>query len=306
MKATSALVFRLVTVANFACIAMLVSAGCKTVTRVEEKPLASSKEIPVEMTALESIPPATQAALLYAGKLEEQDQVTEAANIYEQLLTEHPDNKVALHRLAVIHSQLGNFDKAENYFHEVISLDHNNAEILCDFGFNCFLQNKLIDAEKSYLSALNINGDIKRLHNNLAILYARTNRADHAMDQFRAAGCDPVTARQNLVSVMNDTNLESVPPALPFDSRPAPTSDSWQPEGSTSVPVINFSSPPSQHISNPMASSWQAATDGFNSSESPEIAQVAFWEPVDQSSPSKIVQQNAPSAVMSSRRKHMK
>jgi hypothetical protein len=249
------------------------------------------------------MPSATQAAILYARGLEEQGQVAEAATVYEQLLAEHSDNSVALHRLAVINSQLGNFDKADKYFREVMSLDHDNPEILSDFGYNCFLQNKLIDAEKSYLAALNLKSNSQRLHNNLAVLYARTNRADHAVEQFRAAGCDPVTARKNLLSAMHEFDLPVVSPALPFDTRPTPTSDSQRSGESTSVPVINFSAPPLQHMGNPAASIEQHDSVSSAASHVAEVAQAAFWEPVKQPPRSTIAQQDPPSGLTSSRRK---
>ncbi len=297
---------RLITFANLACLAMFVSTGCKTVTRVEQKPAIASA-IPVEMTARQPMPSATQTTLLYARQLEEQGKASEAASIYEQLLVEQADNSVALHRLAVIHSQLGEFEKAEQYFQEVISLDPHNAEVLCDFGFNCFLQNKLIDAEKSYLSALNKGSDIKRLHNNLAVLYARTDRADHALEQFRAAGCDPATARQNLFAAKHDPSRQSRSIRPPVDAQPATNSIQQQPKRSTNAPIImNFSSAPSRHLDNPMTAMGPTQSDGFDAGRLPEIAQVAFWEPVAEVAPASIAQQAKPSDVTSSRRTYAK
>ena len=219
MNLTNFSTLRLIALANFACLLIVGSAGCQTVTRtVERQPVAAST--PVQMTAQQSVPSATQATILYARQLEQQDRVLEAANIYEQLLAEQGDIPVVIHRLAVINSQLGNFNAAETYFRKGISLDQHNAELLCDFGFNCFLQNRMIEAENSYLSALNINRDLKRLRNNLAVLYARTDRGDLAFEQFCAAGCNQETARENLQTVTIDQR--NTPIVIPAPPQPLP------------------------------------------------------------------------------------
>ena len=292
MKAPRVSLIRLVTVVNLACLACVAATGCQTVTQVAEKPQAAS-EAPIVMTAQQSIPSATQVTLLYARQLEQQEKLLEAATIYEQLLAEQGDNPVAWHRLAVVQSKIGNVDKADGYFHKAISLDHENAELLCDFGFNCFLQNRLIDAENNYLTALSMNSDIKRLHNNLAVLYARTNRTHYAFEHFRAAGCDSLTARQNLTAVLRGPDLLISPPAPTYDSPAIWSSDPYD----SPMPIDDFSpaiSAPLHHDGIPMTMSERAA-----------VGQVAFWKSLDDARPREPVEDVYPYAEASSRRQPM-
>ena len=73
-----------------------------------------------------------------------------------------------------------------------------NAELLCDFGYSCYLQNDLPKAEQYYQAAINVKPDFERAHNNLGQVLARTGRQNDALRHFKYAGCDPTQATANL------------------------------------------------------------------------------------------------------------
>jgi Flp pilus assembly protein TadD len=79
-----------------------------------------------------------------------------------------------------------------------MQLDPNNAQIVCDYGYYCYLRQDLREAQRHFEHALQLDPKLKRAHNNLGLVYARTGRPDHALQQFTMAGLNPGDARANL------------------------------------------------------------------------------------------------------------
>jgi hypothetical protein len=79
-----------------------------------------------------------------------------------------------------------------------MKLDPKNAEIVCDYGYYCYLRQDWKAAHQHFERALQLNPNLKRAHNNLGLVYARTHRPDDALRQFTMAGLNPGDARANL------------------------------------------------------------------------------------------------------------
>jgi tetratricopeptide (TPR) repeat protein len=101
----------------------------------------------------------------------------------------------ALHRLAVLHDGKGEFETSEEFYRAALSQDPNNAELLCDWGYRCYLHRDFQQAEACLRKALSLKNGFARAHNNLGLLLGRTGRCDEALDEFARAGCSEPGAR---------------------------------------------------------------------------------------------------------------
>lgn len=131
-----------------------------------------------------------------ARALEKHGELELAIAAFQRLREEH-GTAAALHRLGVLYDQRGDFKKANACYQEAIELLPDNAELVCDAGYSRYLQGDWLASEDHLQRALAINPLMKRAHNNLALLYTRTNRPQEAIAAFRVAAEDEKTARDN-------------------------------------------------------------------------------------------------------------
>ena len=87
-------------------------------------------------------------------------------------------------------------------YREAIALAPHDPEIIADQGYSFYLQNRYAEAEKSLKRALELNEDLPRARNNLAMVLARSEKLDDSFAEFRRAGSDITDAHVNLAYVM--------------------------------------------------------------------------------------------------------
>jgi Tfp pilus assembly protein PilF len=133
--------------------------------------------------------------------LEKKGKTEEAIEAYSQIIEAH-DSAVALHRLAVLSDQKGEFERSIQYYERALALDPNNADILCDIGYSFYLQRRWAESEDMLRKAISLTPKLPRAHNNLGLLLARSGRNDEALHQFRTAGCTESESRVNLAFVL--------------------------------------------------------------------------------------------------------
>ena len=106
------------------------------------------------------------------------------------------DDKLAraYHRLALMHEKTGRGSESKDLLLQAIELDPKNAEIVCDYGYWCYLRQDWVESEKQFERAIKLDPGLKRAHNNLGLLYARTERPEDALQQFTLAGLSPADA----------------------------------------------------------------------------------------------------------------
>src|SRR5690606_18765688 len=112
---------------------------------------------------------------------ERQGQLVPAKLKYEEILAGNPKHVDARHRLAVIHSRLGNLDEADRYFQEALDLAPNNAEVWCDLGYALHMHNDTAAAEEALNQALQCDPGNKRAIINLALVLGQQNRFDESL-----------------------------------------------------------------------------------------------------------------------------
>lgn len=130
--------------------------------------------------------------------LEEAGNLSEAEVAYRNALAKDPKRADAEQRLAILADDRGDQAEAERRFDRALKLDPNNPEILCDRGYNLYLQRRWSEAEATLRKALAVDPRHARSRSNLGLVLAHQGDDDAALAEFIKAGCDPIDARSNL------------------------------------------------------------------------------------------------------------
>jgi Tfp pilus assembly protein PilF len=139
-----------------------------------------------------------QVQMVMGDSLAKEGNYEAAQAAYEAALRNDDKLARAYHRLALMKEKSGKGGDANELFLRAMQLDPKNAEIVCDYGYYCYLRHDLRGAQQHFNHALQLDPNLKRAHNNLGLVYARTGRPDHALQQFARAGLNPADARANL------------------------------------------------------------------------------------------------------------
>jgi len=138
-----------------------------------------------------------------ARSLENQGQTDQAIKVYLEVLKKDNRRVDACHRLALLYDKKGDGEAARTYYQIALKKDPKNADLLCDFGYSCYLRKQWADAETGFRRAIALDHDHARAHNNLGLLLAHTNRPSEALQEFATAGCSEAAARSNLAFALS-------------------------------------------------------------------------------------------------------
>jgi len=166
--------------------------------RLGQAPAASPAEAPKPLRPEQK----ADIQIAMARSLERQGRTDDAKKMYLQAIQAAPKRADAHHLLALLYDRNGECRAAEKYYQQALDLDAQNAELHCDLGYNYYLQQRWQDAESRLRCALELAPDLRRAHNNLALLLARTGREREALEEFMRAGASPAEAHANLANVL--------------------------------------------------------------------------------------------------------
>jgi Tfp pilus assembly protein PilF len=130
--------------------------------------------------------------------LEEGADPSQAEAAYRKSIQNNPKRADAHARLAIVLCQKGAFNEATKEFAAALRLDPKNPDILCDRGYNFYLQRRWSEAESDFRQSLALDASHARSHNNLGLVFARQGDGDQAVAEFLRAGCDLSDAKANL------------------------------------------------------------------------------------------------------------
>ncbi len=133
-----------------------------------------------------------------ARSLENQGQTDQAIKVYLEVLKKDNRRVDACHRLALLYDKKGEGEAARTYYQTALKKDPKNPDLVCDFGYSCYLRKQWADAESGFRRAIALAPSHARAHNNLGLLLARTNHPGEALEEFAKAGCTEAAARSNL------------------------------------------------------------------------------------------------------------
>lgn len=153
---------------------------------------------------------ASDLRLALAKMVDQQGSTDEAISNYEQMLASDPQNLALVRRLAVLYDKKGQPEKAEPYYQRALHANAKDASLLCDYGYHCYLQRRWSDAEVHLRRSVELEPHQARAHGNLALVLARTQRVDEALQQFAEAGCSQADAHANVAfALASEAQVES-------------------------------------------------------------------------------------------------
>lgn len=197
-----------------AAAAVLSGSGCQSGFK-GIRTAAAPKSRPVEVEP-EPEPDLTDGQVIdiqssMARTMEQRGDLKAAKAAWSQLLERDPENAQAAWRLAVITDRLGHFDKSESLYRRAVKSDPQNVELLCDYGYSLYLQQRWAESARLLERAAELEPENARVQNNLGLLYANTERLQEAALAFQRAGCSVEESRSNLglVAAMNGRTAEA-------------------------------------------------------------------------------------------------
>jgi Tfp pilus assembly protein PilF len=161
----------------------------------ERKVVVEKQEVPAPKVTEKNF---AQVQLAIGDTLAREGNFERAEAAYQAALRNDKSLAGAYHRLARLHEKSGSADDSKELFQKALELEPNNAEIVCDYGYWFYLRKDWKESQRQFQRALQLNPDLKRAHNNLGLLYARTGRPNEALEQFALAGLNPADAHANL------------------------------------------------------------------------------------------------------------
>jgi Tfp pilus assembly protein PilF len=184
-----------------AAAVVLSGSGCQSMFR-GNRTAAAPKPRPAEVVS-ELEPDLTDGQVIdiqssIARTMEQRGDLKAARAAWSQLLERDQQNTQAAWRLAVVTDRLGHFDKSETFYRRAVKSDPQNVELLCDYGYSLYLQQRWAESGRLLERAAELEPENPRVQNNLGLLYASTERLQEASVAFRRAGCTAEESRSNL------------------------------------------------------------------------------------------------------------
>ncbi|MDA1051394.1 MAG: tetratricopeptide repeat protein [Planctomycetota bacterium] len=171
-----------------AIVGLLVTSGCHLIKTAPPSPPPVSLEDSAE----------TRMSL--AKLRERHGETTEAAELYQAILRDDPQNQAAHHRLAVIAAQGQQLDLADHHFEQALASGKPTAELLSDRAYAHYLRDELEMAENAARASLALEPHNAAAHNNLALILGDKGQFDASLAEFREA-VDEAEAQSNFAYV---------------------------------------------------------------------------------------------------------
>jgi predicted O-linked N-acetylglucosamine transferase (SPINDLY family) len=113
--------------------------------------------------------------------------LTDAAGIYQQIITAQPNNADARNNLGILLTMLGRPAEAVNAFRDCLRLQPNSADVLNNLG-NALRDARTFDeAESAYREAIRLQPDLPDAHNGLGGVLQQMGQIDDAIAALRRA-----------------------------------------------------------------------------------------------------------------------
>jgi tetratricopeptide (TPR) repeat protein len=142
-----------------------------------------------------------------ALKYHQSGNLSEAENIYSEILRDEPNNLYALHYLGILYYQLRNYDSAIKYIKKVLELNPTAADAFYNLGNVYKDSGHLNEAINYFQKSLELNPQNADAHNNQGIIYKDKGQIDEAITSFQKAiqlNPDHVIAYYNLGGIYKD------------------------------------------------------------------------------------------------------
>src|SRR5262249_27735004 len=125
-----------------------------------------------------------QRRLEDAYRLHQQGRLDEAANLYESLIQQDPDNRDALHFFGVLKAAVGQFDEAKRMIERSLKPDASNLPYLENYVSILFQAKDYGDAAKACAKALGESKRSETLQYVMAVSLLKLDRFMEALETF--------------------------------------------------------------------------------------------------------------------------
>ncbi len=119
---------------------------------------------------------------------ESRGQTAEAKRLYEEIIQRHPKDPAGYHGLALLYAKQGQFREAEPCFARTLALAPDQADLLGDMGYFCYLCSRSQEAEGYLRRAVELQPNQPLYGNNLALVLGEQGRDKESLDLFRRFG----------------------------------------------------------------------------------------------------------------------
>ena len=183
-------------------VAVAGTVGCQQGTRISLQAQKSTPEVVSDSQLTEN--QLSDIHMSMAQAMENRGDVDGGLAAWERLAEREPTAVLPSWRLGVLAARTGKTELAEASFRRALALDSQNAELQADYAYFLYLEQRWAEAEELLHAALHKAPQNPRLHNNLALLLAQTERRAEAVAEFTLAGCpeDEIQSNLALVSAM--------------------------------------------------------------------------------------------------------
>jgi Flp pilus assembly protein TadD len=121
---------------------------------------------------------------------ESRGQTAEAKRLYEEAIQRRPKDPAGYHGLALLYAKQGQFKEAEPCFARALALAPNQADLLGDMGYFCYLCSRNEEAERYLRRAVELEPNQPIYGNNLALVLGELRRDQESQDLFRRFGTE--------------------------------------------------------------------------------------------------------------------
>ncbi|MGK7899288.1 MAG: tetratricopeptide repeat protein [Xenococcus sp. (in: cyanobacteria)] len=125
--------------------------------------------------------------LKLAEQYRQDNRLTEAKQIYQQVLEQQPRNSAALYGLGLLAQEKRDLPNAEELFHQALTIEPKSLKIWFSLGNLYYAQTKLPEAEECYLKILTIQPDLVSVYNNLGYVQQQQGKFPEAITNYQKA-----------------------------------------------------------------------------------------------------------------------
>ena len=122
-----------------------------------------------------------------ALQFHEQGRLSEAENIYRQILETAPDNADVLNLLGLIAQAKGMHTQATELFYHAVKQAPKHAPFWFNLGLSLENDNKPVEALQAYQTAIELKPDFKEAFSNMGDIYNKEQKSDLAEEMYKKA-----------------------------------------------------------------------------------------------------------------------
>ncbi|KZB62324.1 hypothetical protein AUP42_05105 [Thalassospira lucentensis] len=154
---------------------------------MKKTPLSEKQHLLDGKTPESPLPHELQNALKLATTHHGAGRLQDAAAIYHQILTEVPNQPIALHLLGMVFHQTGNNSKAIELLETAVNVAPHYAQAYNNLGVVFNAEGRTGDAISCYRKAIKNNPQYAEAHKNLGAILATIENFNDALDCYRQA-----------------------------------------------------------------------------------------------------------------------